>query len=212
MAVDPGRVQFGAERGSIALLTTRDGLAATAGHDLTIEVSQWSAELEVADDLEPTGLTVRADMNSLVVREGRGGVKPLTDRDRREIAATARRLLRADQFPGATFTAAEFGRDGNGGGTVAGTLSLAGAERPLRLTVTRKHGSRAAGPAAVGSGAGGSAAGEADDSAGGAGPGGSYHATATLRQTDFGIKPYTAFFGALKVSDAVRLEIDVDVP
>lgn len=192
MAVHAGRLQFGAERGRIVLLTTRDGLAATAGHDLTIELTQWSAELEVADDLAPTGLTVRADMSSLVVREGRGGVKPLSDRDRREIAVTARKLLRADRFPAATFTATQFDRDANGngggGGTLAGTLSLAGAERPLRLTVTRKNG-------------------EGSDD-----PSGAYHASAALRQTEFGIKPYTAFLGALKVSDQVRLEIDVDIP
>lgn len=174
-------------------MTSRDGLAATAGHDLTIEITQWSAELEVTDDLAPTGLTVRADMNSLVVREGRGGVKPLTDRDRREIAGTARRMLRADQFPAATFTATQFDRNGEGG-TLTGTLSLAGRDRPLRLTVTSTNGSGEVGPAD------------------GPGPGGSYHATAVVRQTDFGIKPYTAFLGALKVSDQVRLEIDVDLP
>ena len=139
MAVHAGRLQFGAERGRITLLTTRDGLAATAGHDLTIELTQRASRMEVADDLAPTGLTVRADMNSLVVREGRGGVKPLTDRDRREIAVTARKLLRADRFPAVTFTAAQFDRDAAGGGTMAGTLSLAGTDRPLRLTVTRKN-------------------------------------------------------------------------
>src|SRR5579859_4889111 len=136
MALRAGHLRFGAERGKITLLTTRDGLAAQAGHDLSIEVTQWSAELTVADDLVPAGLTVRADMNSLVVREGTGGVKPLTDRDRREIAVTARKVLRADRFPVVTFTAAQFDRDASGGGTLAGTLSLAGTDRPLRLAVT----------------------------------------------------------------------------
>jgi polyisoprenoid-binding protein YceI len=182
MAVHSGRLQFGSERGRIVLLTSRDGLAATAGHDLTIELTQWTAELEVADDRAPTGLTVRADMNSLVVREGRGGVKPLTDRDRREIAVTARKLLRVDRFPAATFTATRFDGNGDEGGAIEGTLSMAGADRPLRLTVTRKAGD------------------------------GAYHATGALRQTDYGIKPYTAFLGALKVSDQVRLEIDVELP
>lgn len=31
---------------------------------------------------------------------------------------------------------------------------------------------------------------------------------ATVKQTDFGIKPYTALFGALKVADEVRIGID----
>ena len=132
MAVQARRLQFGPERGRIVLLTTRDGLAAQAGHDLTIEVTQWSAELEVADDLTPAALTVRVDMNSLVVREGKGGMKPLTDRDRREIAVTARKLLRTDRFPEATFTASGFDQGASGNGAVQGTLSLAGSDRPVR--------------------------------------------------------------------------------
>jgi polyisoprenoid-binding protein YceI len=31
---------------------------------------------------------------------------------------------------------------------------------------------------------------------------------ATLKQTDFGIKPYSALFGALKVADEVRIRVD----
>jgi polyisoprenoid-binding protein YceI len=38
-------------------------------------------------------------------------------------------------------------------------------------------------------------------------PAGRVSATATIRQTDWGIKPYSALFGALKVADEVRVEI-----
>lgn len=38
--------------------------------------------------------------------------------------------------------------------------------------------------------------------------GGALSATATVRQTDFGIKPYSALFGALKVADEVRVELE----
>jgi polyisoprenoid-binding protein YceI len=41
---------------------------------------------------------------------------------------------------------------------------------------------------------------------------GHYRATGTLRQTDYGIKPYTAFFGALKLTDQVEIEVDAEVP
>ncbi len=181
MAVEAGRHQFGSGQGKIVLLTARDGLAKQVGHDLTIEVGRWSAELEVADDLTAADLLVRADLNSLVVREGTGGVKPLTDRDRREIAVTARKVMSVDRHPEATFSAAGLKPDQDGDGTVAGTLTIAGVSRPLTLDVTR--------------------AGQD-----------SYHATASVRQSDFGIKPYTAFLGALKVSDAVGIAIDVELP
>jgi len=181
MADQAGRLRLGAERGRIALLTTRDGLAAQAGHDLTIEVTRWSGELEVADDLTPARLTVRADMNSLAVREGTGGVKPLTDRDRREIAVTARRLLGADRQPEVTFSASRFEPDHNGGGVMYGMLNLNTVSRPLKLTV-RKMGAAA------------------------------YRATGSVRQSEFGIKPYTAFLGVLRVSDPVSIVVDVELP
>lgn len=168
------------DRGRVALLTARDGLAGKAGHDLTIEVSVWSGELTVGDDGMPTELSVKLDLTSLVVTAGTGGVKPLTDRDRREIAVTARQVLGADRHPQAAFIASTFEPGSDGGGLIQGTLALGGISRPLKLHV-----------ASVG--------------------GDSFHATASVRQSDFGIKPYTAFLGALKVSDAVGVEIDVNL-
>jgi polyisoprenoid-binding protein YceI len=135
MAVHAGRHQLGTDRGRIVLHTFRDGLAAQAGHDLTIEVGRWSGELTLNDDLGPAALDVRVDVGSLIVREGTGGLKPLSDRDRREIAVTARKTLAADRHPEATFTAAEFQPGADGGGLIKGTLTLAGEARPLWLRV-----------------------------------------------------------------------------
>src|SRR5215469_12763545 len=129
MAIQPGRHQFGPENGRITLRTSRDGLVAQAGHDLTIEAVRWSGELVVAADLSPTSLAVTVDLGALVVRQGTGGVKPLTDRDKREIAVTARKVLAADRYPDATFTASSFEPSGDGG-TISGTLALAGRSHP----------------------------------------------------------------------------------
>jgi polyisoprenoid-binding protein YceI len=180
MAIQPGRHLFGPTRGRITLRTSRDGLAAQAGHDLTIEVSRWSGQLAMAEDGSPTELRVRAELGSLLVREGSGGLKPLTDRDKREIAVTARNTLRADRYPEATFAATGFEPGADGGGVIEGTLALAGQSRSERLEVSQTGPDR-------------------------------YRATATVHQTDFGIKPYSAFLGSLKVSDAVRVEVEVDL-
>jgi polyisoprenoid-binding protein YceI len=168
------------DRGRIVLHTFRDGLAATAGHDLTIEVGRWSGELILDDDLKPAELTVQIDMGSLIVREGSGGIKPLTDRDRREIAVTARKTLGADRHPEATFAATEFKPGDDDGGTITGTLTLAGVARPLQLQVGKTGPDR-------------------------------YHASTTVVQSTYGIKPYTGFFGALRVRDAVDVDVDVDL-
>ena len=135
----------------------------------------------MADDLTPASLAVKVDLGALAVRAGTGGIKPLTDRDKREIAVTARKVLSADRYPEATFTATSFeaGPDG-ASGTIAGTLVLGGQSRPQRLQVSQTS------------------------------PG-HYRATTTVRQTDFGIKPYSAFLGSLKVADAVQVEVDLDL-
>jgi polyisoprenoid-binding protein YceI len=185
MAIQAGRHQFGTDKGRITLRTSRDGLAATAGHDLTIEVARWSAELVVSPDLSPASLTATIDMGALVVSGGSGGIKPLTDRDKREVAVSARKVLSSDRFPEAVFTATDFTPEpgeanADVGGVISGTLNLAGQSGPLRLQV---------------------------QSAGS----GRYKATTTIRQTDFGIKPYTGFLGALKVRDTVDVEVEVDL-
>jgi polyisoprenoid-binding protein YceI len=180
MAVHTGRQELGTDRGSIVLHTFRDGLAAQAGHDLTIEVGRWSGALGLNDDLTPASLDARIDLNSLIVREGGGGLKPLTDRDRREIAVTARKTLAVDRHPEATFTATDFKPDAGGGGLITGTLTLAGAARPLQLQVSKTGPDR-------------------------------YHATGSVVQSQYGIKPYSGFFGALKVRDAVDVDVDVDL-
>lgn len=136
MAMQAGRHHLGPEQGRIVLRTFRDGLAAQAGHDLTIDAVRWSGELAVGDDLAPTSLEVRIDMGSLVVRDGSGGIKPLTDRDRREIQVTARKVLGADRHPEATFTATSFEPAGDGG-VISGTMTIAGKSSPVRLNVTR---------------------------------------------------------------------------
>jgi polyisoprenoid-binding protein YceI len=135
MALQGGRYQLGTERGHIFLRTGREGMAAQTGHDLLIEVGRWSGDLAIGDDASPSSLDVQVDLNSLIVREGTGGLKPLTDRDRREIGVTARKVLTADRHPQASFTASQFQPDSDGGGVITGTLTLAGQDRPLRLQV-----------------------------------------------------------------------------
>ncbi len=134
----------------------------------------------MGDDLAPTSLEVRIDMGSLVVREGTGGIKPLTDRDKREIMVTARKVLAADRNPEATFSATGF-TPASGGGEISGTLTLAGRSRPIRLTVSES------------------------------GPG-NYQATTSVVQTEFGLKPYSGFLGALKVRNAVDVRAEVSLP
>jgi polyisoprenoid-binding protein YceI len=182
MAANGGRHQLGPESGRLTLRTYRSGLAAQAGHDLTIDVTRWSGELgqPAPDGQAPGHLAVTIDLTSLDIREGRGGIKPLSDRDRRDITASARKQLDAGRYPEASYVATSFAPDDAGGGAIDGTLTLHGRSRPLRLQVSKTGD-------------------------------GQYRATATVVQSQFGIKPYSGMFGALKLRDEVELEITVDL-
>jgi polyisoprenoid-binding protein YceI len=180
MTVAPGHYRLGPDNGRIVLRTYREGLGARAGHDLVIDVPRWSGELTVNDGRTLASIEATIDMTSWIVREGNGGIKPLTDRDRREITTTARRVLSAQRYPEARFAASRFAPAGDDGGTLEGTFTLNGIERPLRMQVSQAGQNR-------------------------------YRATGTVVQSAFGIKPYTGFFGALKVRDAVDFEVEAEV-
>ena len=204
MAAATGHYRLGPDLGRLLLRTSRDGLAAQAGHDLTIEVARWSGELTVAGDGQPAGLVVVIDLGSLVVVAGTGGIKPLTDRDRREILTTAGKVLQVDRYPQARFVATGFDPDRSQTqptqwrGAVSGTLTIRDRSEPLRLEVTDADEVAAAG--------------RASEATGSSGAGGRrYRATATVVQSNYGIKPYTAFLGALRVRDAVDVEVELDL-
>jgi polyisoprenoid-binding protein YceI len=142
-------------------------MAARAGHDLVLEVQRWEATLEVGPD---AALRLEADARSLHAREGHGGVKPLSDRDRGEIAKTNdAKVLR-----GAAIAFRSTGGEAAGDALrFTGELTIGTATRPVTFDVTAA--------------------------------GGELTASATLRQSDWGITPYRGFMGALKVSDDVEV-------
>jgi polyisoprenoid-binding protein YceI len=182
VADNTGNFKLGPGDGRIVLKTGRLGLAARAGHDLTLEVTKWSATVDVPD-ADAGGVTAAKvsadlDLSSLEVRAGTGGAKPLTDRDRADIRKTMGGILGGGT---ASFTSSRIVRSGASGGAIEGTLTLAGKTVPVRLQVSEP------------------------------GPG-RYRATGTVVQTAHGIKPYVGFFGALKLRDEVGIEIELTLP
>jgi hypothetical protein len=135
---------YGPHNATLTVRTARAGAAAKAGHDLTIEVTEWEATVAAGE------VRLTADPHSLRVIEGSGGIKPLDDGDRRNIEQT----IRDEILPPDPITYAD------------GALTLNGHTRPVVVAGNR----------------------------------------ATVRQSDFGMKPYSALFGTLKVADEVTVE------
>jgi polyisoprenoid-binding protein YceI len=181
VTANTGNFRLGPAAGRVVIKTGRAGLAARAGHDLTIEVTQWSAQVEVpADDaggVTAAKVTADLDLGSLEVREGSGGAKPLSDGDRREIKKQMTSILGNST---ASFASSKIVRFGASGGAIEGTLTLNGQTQPVRLQISEAGSGR-------------------------------YRGTATVLQSAFGIKPYTGFFGALKLKDEVTAEFEVDL-
>jgi polyisoprenoid-binding protein YceI len=190
MAASTGTYRLGPDAGRVVIKTTRAGLAARVGHDLTLDVTRWSADITVpgetapgetapGDDLSAATVTAELDLGSLVVREGTGGARPLSDSDRRDIESTTRKILGAGGPATAVFRSTRV-IPSSAGGAIEGTLTLNGRSQPVRLQLTS--------PAP-----------------------GRYRGTVTIVQSAFGIKPYTGFFGALKLRDEVVAEFEVDL-
>ncbi|MFE9693279.1 YceI family protein [Micromonospora sp. NPDC005806] len=178
MAISTGRFRFGPDNGRMLLRTGRKGVGSTVGHDLTIEVTDWTAEINVPETgpADATA-TARVELGSLTVREGTGGARPLTDKDQGEIENNARRTLDVDRHPKATFESTRIVA-GENSAIISGTLMLHGVSAPIDVEVREMAPDR-------------------------------YCATTVVTQSAYGIKPYSAFLGALKVRDDVELEIEV---
>ena len=99
-----GAYRLGPQSGRLLVHTTRTGLGAKAGHDVTIEVTRWHGRATV-DTADPanSSVTVEVAVDTFEVREATGGVKPLTEADRAEINKTLGEVLHTAQHPTITF-------------------------------------------------------------------------------------------------------------
>lgn len=176
MTLASGRYRLRPESGGLVIRTGRTGMGRRAGHDLVLEVTRWEGEITV-DAAEPSrsAVAVDADVDSLEVREGTGGVKPLSGNDRAEIKKTLKGILDSQRFPRITFRSTGVAGPAESL-AVEGDLSIRGATRPVTMRAS-VEGNRVRG-------------------------------SSTVTQTQWGIKPYSAFLGALRLADDVAVEFE----
>lgn len=171
--------ELGPANGSLTVHTGRQGMAAKAGHDLIIEVQQWNATLDAS------GLKATVDPGSMVVREGTGGVKALSESDKADIQKNlAEKVLKLAQNPQITFESDPVGDTGSRIWRIDGRLTLVGVTMPVQIPVTVEPGDSAV----------------------------KLSSSVQLVQSQFGIKPYSAMMGALKVADPVEVRVEARIP
>jgi polyisoprenoid-binding protein YceI len=177
MPIAPGSYTLGPQNGRLIVKTYREGLAKKVGHDLIIEVGQWSANVTVGDDPSSTTVTASAQVGSLNPVEGVGGVKPLSDGDKGDIKKNiTQKILTSPEisFKSSSVKVAE------NSATVSGDLTIMGRSQPVDVQLSES--------------------------------GGKIRGNFAVVQSNWGIKPFSAMMGALKVMDRVEVEFEGDIP
>ncbi len=179
-----GTYAMGPATGALMLHTGRTGFGAMAGHDLVIEVTRWDGTVRIdAERIEASEVEVVVDATSLEVREGKGGAVPLLAINKSEIAKAINKALSTKKHPEIRFRSTAVTRTADGF-ALHGDVTITGATRPAELTVSID----------IVSGQ----------------PRGTV--TTTVVQSHFGVKPYSAMLGALRVRDEVEVRAEVQLP
>jgi polyisoprenoid-binding protein YceI len=127
VALRAGTHKVGRAEGMMQVRTYREGMAQKVGHDLIIEVVEWTGTVDVGEDGTVRSVGLEADPRSLHVREGLRGLKPVSDRDRREIRKNIDNKIlggKPIEFHSTSVQSSDSHL------TVDGELALAGSSRP----------------------------------------------------------------------------------
>jgi len=177
MSINPGTYEFGPQNGKMVVRVFREGMAKKAGHDLIIDVNSWNATVTVAENPAESIFSATADAGSMTVREGVGGVKPLSEGDKADIKKNITQKILTK--PEISFKSTSVQPNGDAA-TVTGDMTIMGRSNPATVKLAQE-GSKIKGNLSV-------------------------------VQSKWGIKPFQAMMGALKVKDQVDIELEADLP
>ncbi len=156
-------------------------MGAKLAHDLVLTANQWSGTLNVdADNPAASSAALSIDARSIDIVEASGGMKGLSDKDRKDIGKNIDdKVLQTSKFSELTFQSTSVsGAEPNF--NVAGNMTIVGNTRPVNVTLAVS--------------------------------GTDVTAKTTISQKDFGIKPFSAMLGAIKLRDDVEFELHVSLP
>ena len=162
--------------GELLIKTGVAGPAAKMGHRLTLALRSWQATVQWKGDT-PTAAELTVDVDSLEVVKGEGGVTPLSGPEKGVARSNALKSLNAKKHPRIRFASDRITAI-DGGYRLDGTLEINGVSRPTAVEMATDA--------------------DADQWA--------LSLSAPVRQSDFGIKPFSLMLGSLKVADEVTVE------
>jgi polyisoprenoid-binding protein YceI len=161
--------------GELLLRTGVRGRAARMGHRLTIAMTRWQATV-TWKGAEPVTAELVVDVDSFEVLSGEGGVKGLSGPEKVMVKSNAMKSLDAGSYPEIRFTADAIGKTGQGY-RLNGKLHIRGKSRNHVIDL------------------------RTDD----LGDSWRMSVESTVRQSDYGIKPYSLMMGSVQVADDVSV-------
>jgi polyisoprenoid-binding protein YceI len=167
-----------ASDGELLVRTGVAGRAARMGHRLTVAMTRWQATVSWAGD-EPVAAELAVETDSFEVLRGEGGIKGLSGPEKAVVRSNALRSLSADRFPEIRFTAETSDKIAktDDGYRLNGTLHIRGKSREHVIDLRTED------------------------------LGGSWRMSgqSIVRQSEYGIKPYSLLMGSVQVADDVSV-------
>lgn len=164
-----------ASDGELLLTTGVQGRAARMGHRLTIAMTRWRATVSWTGS-EPAAVELVVETDSLDVLRGEGGVKGLTTPEKALARSNALKSLDAGRFPEIRFWTRAIDKTDDGY-RLTGQLEVRGKSREHMIALHTED----------------------------LGTAWRMSTQSTVRQTDYGIKPYSLLMGSVQVADDVSV-------
>lgn len=169
-----------ASDGQLLVRTGVAGRAAKMGHRLTIAMNTWQAAAGWAGG-EPVDVDLTVEVESLEVLRGEGGVKGLSGPEKALARSNALGVLDADRFPLIHFHAKDIEKT-NDGYRIAGALEIRDEARDHAVDLRVED----------------------------LGDTWRMSCETEVRHSEFGLKPYSMLFGAVKVVDEVTVSFSAE--
>jgi polyisoprenoid-binding protein YceI len=161
--------------GELLLRTGVTGRAARMGHRLTIAMRRWQATVYWVGT-EPVAAELAVETDSFEVLRGEGGVKGLSGPEKTLVRSNALRSLDASRFPAIRFTAETIDKTDDGY-RLTGMLQIRGKSRAHVIDLHTED----------------------------LGDSWRMSAESAVRQSDYGVKPYSLLMGSVRVADDVTV-------
>jgi polyisoprenoid-binding protein YceI len=173
--VTPAQWSLGPSDGELLIRTGVAGRAARMGHRLTVAMTRWQATVQWRG-ADPVSAQLVVETDSFEVLRGEGGVKGLSGPEKALVRSNALKSLAGGRFPEIRFGATDIDKTDEGYRLV-GRLEIHGKSRDHVIDL------------------------RTDD----LGESWRMSAESGVRQSDYGIKPYSLLMGSVQVADQVTV-------